>query len=48
MRLADELARVGDIEEGLEAFLPARVPNWPPSPRERQDRPFVVRPIEAA
>ena len=48
MRLADELERVGDIEEGLEAFLPARVPNWPPSPRERQDRPFVVRPIEAA
>ena len=45
LRLADELERVGNIEDGIEAFLPAPVPNWPPSPRARQDRPFVVRPF---
>ena len=48
LRLADELERVGNIEDGIEAFLPAPVPNWPPSPRARQDRPFVVRPFEYA
>lgn len=45
LRLADELERVGNIEDGIEALLPAPVPNWPPSPRARQDRPFVVRPF---
>lgn len=46
LRLADELERVGDIDEGLEAFLPAKVPDWPTSPLARKERPFIVRPME--
>jgi hypothetical protein len=46
LRLADELQRVGNIEDGIEAYLPAPVPSWPPSPRVRTARPFVVRPLE--
>lgn len=48
LRLADELERVGNIEDGIDAYLPAPVPNWPPSPRARQNRPFEVRPFEYA
>lgn len=34
LRLADELERVGDLED-VHSFLPDRLPAWPPSPRRR-------------
>lgn len=44
LRLADELQRVGDMEdEALLPFLPAGVPSWPPSLRLKSARPFALK-----
>ncbi len=43
-RVADELERRGDIEEGLELLLPKPSPGWPPSPRAKKPAPLLVVP----
>jgi hypothetical protein len=46
LRLADELQRVGDLEdEALLPFLPAQAAvDWPPSPRAKTCPPLIVKP----
>lgn len=41
VRLADALETVGDVED-LRGYLPAPVPNWPPSMRARRPVPLSV------
>jgi hypothetical protein len=45
-RVADELERRGDIEEGLELLLPKPSPAWPPSPRAKKPAPLLVVPVD--
>jgi hypothetical protein len=38
IRLADELERLGDMEDELDGFLPDALPGWPSSPGSRAHR----------
>jgi hypothetical protein len=42
-RLADELERVGDIQDEVIDMVPERSLHWPPSPQGKIARPLIVR-----